>query len=29
MSFLFGFLLGGIVGIAIMCVIYLSKGDDK
>lgn len=29
MSFLFGFLLGGIVGIAIMCVIYLGKGDDK
>lgn len=29
MSFLFGFLLGGIVGIAIMCVIYLGKGDNK
>ncbi len=29
MSFIFGFLLGGIIGIALMCFIIVGKDDDK
>lgn len=29
MSFIFGFLLGGIIGIAIMCILIIGKRGDK